>query len=493
MPASPTPPLSRRDLLARAARAGALAPLAPALPLLQGAAPEAGAPPAPGPTRPEGASRPTAPAGRLSYLEGAQRAARFLRSARIATVHGTLWVNGPERPEGMQATPDLYSGNAGAVLFHLELARATGDEAHLREAWLGADALAASLPPRLQVDQGEAGLYSGFAGIGAVLERTARDTGSEEHREAARRCRDSIHAAAQARGAGVEWGETTDIVAGAAGTGLYLLERARLAGDPASRELALRAGLRLAELGIPEKGGKKWRMNPATPRLMPNFSHGTAGVVYFLATLYRETRRPEILAAALAGGAYLRAIAETGGADGADGEGCLLFHDEPDNPKLYYLGWCHGPAGTARTFYRLHQATGDAAWLGWAQRGAKSILASGIPEKPAPGFWNNVGQCCGSASVGELFLGLHGLGGDPAHLAFARRLADDLLARATPTPGDGLKWIHAEHRIRPEYAYAQTGYMQGAAGIGLFLLHLDALERKRPWTFALPDSPWLEA
>jgi lantibiotic modifying enzyme len=213
----------------------------------------------------------------------------------------------------MQATPELYSGSSGVVLFLLELARATGEKEHLEEASLGADALATGLPARADPAEGATGLYTGVAGIGTVLERAARDTGSEKHREGARRCRDLIHAAAEARGAGVEWGATTDIVAGAAGTGLYLLERARLADDPASRELALRAGLRLAEVGLPEKGGKKWRMEPTFARLMPNFSHGTAGVVYFLATLYRETRRPELLAAALEGGRYLLAIAETGG------------------------------------------------------------------------------------------------------------------------------------------------------------------------------------
>lgn len=76
------------------------------------------------------------------------------------------------------------------------------------------------------------------------------------------------------------------------------------------------------------------------------------------------------------------------------------------------------------------------------------------------------------------------------YLSFARRVASDLLARATPTAGDGLKWIHAEHRFRPEYTYAQTGYMQGAAGIGMLLLRMDAVEREREWTFRLPDSPY---
>ena len=35
----------------------------------------------------------------------------------------------------------------------------------------------------------------------------------------------------------------------------------------------------------------------------------------------------------------------------------------------------------------------------------------------------------------------------------------------------GLAWDQAEHRARPDWVQRQTGYMQGAAGIGGFLLH----------------------
>ena len=83
--------------------------------------------------------------------------------------------------------------------------------------------------------------------------------------------------------------------------------------------------------------------------------------------------------------------------------------------------------------------------------------------------------------------------GDETYLAFARRVTANLLGRAPATPGGGLKWVHAEHRVRPEYTYAQTGYMQGAAGIGMLLLQMDAAERGRRWTFRLPDSPFGEA
>jgi lantibiotic modifying enzyme len=452
--------VSRRDLLRFGLAAGA------ALPLGLGAADGEEPSPAPG------------------YLDAAVQAARWIRTTRVATPDGFLWLTGPEKPEGLDSAPNLYTGSAGVVLFLLALARATGDGSYRFEAAAGADHLIATLPEKLRHERAESGLYTGVAGVGFTLFRVYQETGKDTYRQGALRCRDLLHAAAQPAGAGVQWGESTDIIAGAAGTGLYLLDMARISDDPASRELAIRAGLRLMELGIPEAGGRKWRMDPTSERLMPNFSHGTAGVAYFLATLHRETGRKEFLDVALEGARYLQAVANT------EGDSCLIFHHEPDGKDLYYLGWCHGPVGTSRLFVQLHNIDGKAGWLDWARRGAKGILASGIPEQQTPGFWNNVGQCCGSAGVASFFLDLAKLTGDESYLAFARRVTRNLLERATVTPGGGLKWIHAEHRVNPGYAYAQTGYMQGAAGIGMLLLQMDAVEKGKDWTFRLPDSPY---
>ncbi|HUU96131.1 MAG TPA: lantibiotic modifying-like protein, partial [Phycisphaerae bacterium] len=72
---------------------------------------------------------------------------------------------------------------------------------------------------------------------------------------------------------------------------------------------------------------------------------------------------------------------------------------------------------------------------------------------------------------------------------FAIRVTADLLGRATHTDG-GLRWVQAEHRVRPELMVAQTGYMQGAAGIGLLLLHLDAVNNNRQPTIVFPDTPF---
>lgn len=421
------------------------------------------------------------------WLDAAVKAARWIRTTRVATPDGLLWLSGPERPEGMNASPDLYTGTAGVVLFLVELARVTGDESWLQEAAAGADWLIAGLPDALDPEQAQAGLYTGVPGIGLAIHQVAKATGKEQYRKGTERCLELVHAGAKPAGAGVEWDPGLDVIAGSAGTILYLLHMARELDRPASRELALKAGMRLAELGIPEAGGRKWRFanTPEAKRLMPNFSHGTAGIAYALATLHLETGRKEPLEAALAGARYLQSVANT------EGDGCLIFHHEPepDGRNLYYLGWCHGPAGTVRLFYQLARSTKDDAWMGWVRRGTRSIVASGIPEKQAPGFWNNAGQCCGLAGVADLFLRLYKATGEAEPLAFARRVGETLMAKATPA-GEGLKWVHAEHRVRPDYVYAQTGYMQGAAGIGMLLLHLDAVEHGREWGFRLPDSPY---
>ena len=412
------------------------------------------------------------------HLAVALETERFIRTAAIASPSGTTWLADPAGRAS--ACHDLYAGAAGVVLFYLELHRATGDPAPHAAARAGADALLAALDAET-----DPGLYTGLAGLGFVLAEVWRATGDARYRDAARRVVTTLQARAIARGAGVEWNDTTDIISGSAGVGLFLLYGADALEMPAARTLAARAGRRLLERGRADAGGTKWPMDGTSAQLFPNFSHGTAGVAYFLATLCQATQDRAFLDAALAGAAYLKAIAET------DGDMCLVCHHEPDEAgrSLHYLGWCHGPAGTARLWYRLWQATGDRAWLDWAAKSARAIVASGIPERRTPGFWNNAGVCCGSAGVAEFFLAHHRATGDAASLTFARRVSAQILASAV-RDAQGIRWPHAERRTRPAEIVAQTGWMQGAAGIGAWFLHLDAFEREAAPPIRFPDSPF---
>jgi len=416
------------------------------------------------------------PAINEAYLAAAEKAAAWVRSVQVRTAEGLTWPAVPKDPASTAL--NLYSGTPGIVLFFVQAYYATGREDHLRDARAGADYLLA----KAAAVEGT-GLYEGLAGVAFALQESYKASGDERYRRGFTDCLARIKASAVETGTGVEWTSTTDIISGGAGTGLFLIYAARETKDAGWLDLAARAGSRLAELGRPESGGLKWAMDPGFPRLMPNFSHGTAGIAYFLAALFRETGRKEFLDAALAGARYLLAVAKT------DGDACLVFHDEPDNKDLYYLGWCHGPVGTARLFYLLSEVTGDKAWLGWVRKSANALLESGIPEQETPGFWNNAGICCGLAGVGEFFLDLHLALGDKAYLDFAERVTARLLAKAAEENGR-MSWVQAEHRTRPDHLLAQTGFMQGAAGIGTFLFRLGAGDRAAARRVVFPDTPF---
>ena len=410
------------------------------------------------------------------HLEAALEAARWIKASAVQTEEGTTWpaIHGNEG----SLNNTLYSGTPGVVLFFLEAYYSTGDKEFLNEALAGADYLLATLEK-----EKSAGLYVGISGIGFALQETYKASEDGKYLDGVKRCLQYLKDSAQKKGRGIEWSQSTDIISGTAGTGLFLLYSARELKDSSLLDLAVQAGRRLMELGQAEGAGMKWAMDPDYPRLMPNFSHGTAGVSFFLASLYKETKKEEFLDAALSGARYLQSIART------EGDICLIFHHEPDGKDLYYLGWCHGPTGTSNLFYLLYQVTGDKSWMNWVERCARAVLKSGIPGKETPGFWNNVGQCCGSAGVAEFILSLHRITKKQEYLDFARRLTSDLLHRGTRDEF-GLRWVHAEHRSRPKLLFAQTNLMQGAAGIGLWLLHLDAFEQGQKHRIILPDCAY---
>jgi len=106
-------------------------------------------------------------------------------------------------------------------------------------------------------------------------------------------------------------------------------------------------------------------------------------------------------------------------------------------------------------------------------------MALGAPESRSEGLWNNHGQCCGDAGVGEFALLMAHRTGDAAYLELARRCADVIVAHSNMEDGRR-SWMQAEHRGRPEFLETQTGYMQGAAGIASFLIHLATTLDGRP-------------
>ena len=226
---------------------------------------------------------------------------------------------------------------------------------------------------------------------------------------------------------------------------------------------------------------------------------GLAGIAFVLTETWRATgRESHQIDAGVATARLLDQASQAGSGIAwpqGSGSGYRVFHSRPGGDELYYLSWCHGPVGTNRLFHQIAQITGDGEWRDWVTQGARAVMATGIPEQRTPGFWENISQCCGTAGVAEHCLTLYRTTGDADYKTFVDRLNTDLLARSSsadpPAGGDGRQWTQAEHRVQPELLVAQTGHMQGAAGVGKYLLHMDAMEERGEGPrVVLPDDPW---
>lgn len=452
-------PSTRREFLSTAAMTAAMAGLGPGLGDLLAAV--------------QKSNRP--------YRDLAVRCGEWIDRSRQSSDGVEVWPADPLKPGSIGL--DYYNGLPGVVAFFANLWHATGEDKWRERAQSGGTALA--IRERTALD---AGLYTGLAGIAATYRTLALTGVGPQWAKAAHATTADLVARAKVVDDGVEWSSSNDIISGTAGIGLYLLDAAQRDNDDAAAGAATRAGRRLLNTGVPAEGGLMWFPgSTARGANYPNFSHGTSGVAYFLATLYQRTKDRAFLDGALAGAKYLDAIATR--KPGAR----AIFHVTGGGENRFYLSWCHGPVGTARLFYRLHQITGDAQWMQWINELTAWTVTSGAPEEQSAGYWNNISQCCGNVGIGQYCIDLARYLPSVLTGAHANALRDGVvkntLSRATDDP-DGLRWTQAENRVSPDNLVAQTGFMQGAAGVGTFFLQLDALSRGETWTTPWPDTPW---
>lgn len=412
----------------------------------------------------------------LPYLNIASQAANWILSREVdEKPKAGYWPSRAGLP--IEEKCDLYYGNAGTLVFLHELNQVAAREEYAEAMQCSIRFLDENLPSMKLY-----GLYDGVAGIAFSLAQLS------ENPEASAVCSkaidDLIAAAKKQANGGVRWNDDNDIISGSAGIGLTLLSLGQELRRPELINLAVQAGTDLLARSVPTAHGRYWLHEIGAEKQYPNFSHGTAGVAYFLLKLYEQTGEKRFLDTAIDGANYLNSIASLN-----PPTCCLLPHELPQQSDLFYLGWCHGPAGTDRFFYELSAVTKDPHWKTFADTAAESLLQSGIPEKETPGYWNNISRCCGAVAVGEFFLARCRLTKAAADRAFAIRIAEYLKRRAE-TDASGLKWVQAENRTEPDNLQAQTGLMQGAAGIGLFFIHLAELDESAETTNRFPDSPW---
>jgi lantibiotic modifying enzyme len=264
----------------------------------------------------------------------------------------------------------------------------------------------------------------------------------------------------------------TDLVLGTAGVVLAAV----WAGGEHAQELAATGGEALLRVAEPSEAGLDWGMLPGSSGRMPNYSHGTAGVATALAIAGAALHRADFVAAARQGARHVLALGSL------DDGGFVVPHTIPPanrevEPVTY--SWCHGPTGTSHLFAALaHAGVDEIAGfeIGVLRRRClHAVLASGVPRRLRPGFWDNDGRCCGTAGVGDVLLDAAQDGTDRAQagilLQAARVMGDALVERAIRDDA-GARWRFLEHRLDLPLLPPGTSWMQGAAGIAAFLLRL---------------------
>ncbi len=416
-----------------------------------------------------------------SYLPIVLETEQWIRHASVDQKKGKSWLWCPDSLQLKDYQPtNLYHGTSGVVLFYVELYGATRDKAYLKEARLGADHLIERYPDTIP-SAWEVGFYTGITGVSFALEQVYQASKKKKYRNYALKYLQLAMQSATSKGSGIEWEGINEVVYGSAGIGLYLLYAYKNMGFEPAKEWALQAGDGILANQQQEKQGISWLMAPGYEKhVMPNFSHGTAGVAYFLLRLYEVSGEKRFLEAALEGARYLENLIMDNG---------LIGRTFPSAKDIYYLGWCHGIAGTARLYYKLYELTSEEKWLQRIYEATQYTMTCGIPEQTTPGFWNNVSQCCGSAGLAQYYLEIYQKTNKPEYLDFAETLTLDLIRRSELS-SQGRKWIQAENRTQADNLVAQTSYMQGSAGIGRWLLKFDAYRKRKKPTVRFPDNPF---
>jgi lantibiotic modifying enzyme len=400
-------------------------------------------------------------------LEIAVETARFVERQQ----RGDVWARTPEPDAPIDHT--LYHGTAGIIVFLLELADATGEFRYEQQAIRAGRELATVVTNK---SWASVAFATGWPGYAFVFSELAKRTDDSEFAALTSSCIDRLISQSSAIGQGIGWiepmpfsditgfngdREIYDLSVGAAGAGLALIALSQL-------ERAAQVGERLLEVSVQTVDGRRWGLmsDMPFPFTAPNFAHGGAGVGYFFARLFESTGDHRFLDAALDAARYVSNRLSI------VGDGALVCHTEEQRPPEFYFGQCHGPAGTARLFSLIARLTGVESHLEPVVAMQRGLVSLGAPQTRSWGWWNNHGRCCGDAGLGDAALLLAGSSELlDSYVGLAQDCAEVIEAQSSVD--DGARWwVQAEHRARPRFVQAQTGFMQGAAGIGSFLVHL---------------------
>ena len=323
--------------------------------------------------------------------------------------------------DGKLEKGDVYSGTAGVALFYFDLYAATKEERWLEAGSALLDRSTASDP----------GLYTGWAGIGEVALQAWHITKDDAFLKKAESCADKLGEP-----------EATDIISGAAGTGIFLLNLRKATNDERYLKKARALGEYLAQHAVQKRDGMvSWPVAPGSGRTYIGFSHGAAGIGYYLLHLHLATKEERYKDLAQGAAWFVMRYAEE---DGADGWKWTKL--QPPQNQAYPVQWCHGSPGIGLFFHAINRHLGGNEYKEALDRCLAANAREGRTAR------RSGCQCHGLSGNAELFVEV----GQPEK---ARLWAQDLVGPDGVKTGIG-RWTY------------EPGYMTGLAGIGRFFLRL---------------------
>lgn len=372
----------------------------------------------------------------------------------------------------------VAAGSAGLALFHAAAADALGDAALAAAC---ERALSAAFDAAATLPMGPS-LYSGITGVAWAANRLAPGEGEDDPFAV-------VDALLAERAALSPWPDHYDLVSGIVGMGVYALERLP---RPASRRTLELIVDRLEETARALPGGVAWHtahallpghQRPSAPDGLYNLgvAHGVPGVIALLGLMHGagiERARTARLLERAVHWLLAQRLPEGAGAR-------MPFHYFPGRPAApARTAWCYGDPGVAAALLVAARGAGEPAW----EREALA-LARHAADRPAEACGIiDAGLCHGAAGVAHLYNRMHQETGDERLRAAAREWVLRALELRRPGQGVGGFLSHEPVSDAASGWVAAPGILTGAAGIGLALVSA-ALPVPAEWDALLLARP----